>query len=102
MESPFRAIFFMRIAVDVMGGDHGAQTIINGARHALQSEGSISQLILVGREPEIKSALSQAGCRDPRVTIVNATEVLSMEDKPVEGLRRKKDCSILRAVELVK
>ncbi|MGO8697595.1 MAG: phosphate acyltransferase PlsX [Limisphaerales bacterium] len=92
----------MRIAVDVMGGDHGAQTIIDGARLALQSEGSISQLILVGREPEIKSALSRAGCHDPRVTIVNATEVLSMEDKPVEGLRRKKDCSILRAVELVK
>lgn len=92
----------MRIAVDVMGGDHGPQTIINGARLALQSEKSIAQLFLVGREEEIKTALSRNGCRDPRVSIVNASDVLCMEDKPVEGLRRKKDCSILRAVELVK
>jgi phosphate acyltransferase len=92
----------MRIAVDVMGGDHGPETIIDGARLALQTNTSITQLILVGREPEIKAAITRTGCRDPRVTIVHATEVLSMEDKPVEGLRRKKDCSILRAVDLVK
>ncbi len=41
--------FFMRIVVDVMGGDHGAATIIEGARLALQSSASITQLILVGR-----------------------------------------------------
>jgi glycerol-3-phosphate acyltransferase PlsX len=92
----------MRIAVDVMGGDHGPETIIDGARLALQSHPSISQLIFVGRESEIRAAMNRTGCRDSRATIVNATEVLSMEDKPVEGLRRKKDCSILRAVELVK
>jgi glycerol-3-phosphate acyltransferase PlsX len=92
----------MRIAVDVMGGDHGPATIIEGARLALQLDTSITQLIFVGREAEIKTAMTRTGCRDERVTVVNATEVLSMEDKPVEGLRRKKDCSILRAVELVK
>jgi glycerol-3-phosphate acyltransferase PlsX len=92
----------MRIVVDVMGGDHGAETIIEGARLALQSSASITQLFLVGRPEEIQAALQRTGFRDPRVTLVPATEVLSMEDKPVEGLRRKKDCSILRAVDLVK
>ncbi|MGA2177884.1 MAG: phosphate acyltransferase PlsX [Verrucomicrobiota bacterium] len=92
----------MRIAVDVMGGDHGPEAIIEGARLALQSDTAITELFFVGREAEIKAAMSRTGCRDPRATIVNATEVLSMEDKPVEGLRRKKDCSILRAVDLVK
>ncbi len=92
----------MRIVVDVMGGDHGAETIIAGARQALQSSASITQLILVGRQEEIQAAIQHAGCRDPRLTIVPATEVLSMEDKPVEGLRRKRDCSILRAVDLIK
>src|SRR5204863_7297956 len=47
-------------------------------------------------------ALDHHRCRDPRVRIVHASEVLTMEDKPVESLRRKKDCSILRAVELIK
>src|SRR5580658_11306172 len=92
----------MRIVVDVMGGDHGPGTIIEGARLALQSSASITQLFLVGRQEEIQAAMKQTGFRDPRVTITPATQVLSMEDKPVEGLRRKKDCSILRAVELVK
>jgi glycerol-3-phosphate acyltransferase PlsX len=92
----------MRIAVDVMGGDHGPEMVIAGARLALQSSASITQLFLVGREEEIEAALRRADWQDPRVTVVPAAEVLSMEDKPVEGLRRKKDCSILRAVDLVK
>jgi glycerol-3-phosphate acyltransferase PlsX len=97
----FRALF-MRIVLDVMGGDHGAETIIEGARLALQSSACITQLTLVGRREDIEAAIKKTGCRDPRVTVVPATEVLSMDDKPVEGLRRKKDCSILRAVELLK
>jgi len=92
----------MRIVVDVMGGDHGAQTIIEGARLALQASSSITQMLLVGRPKDIDEAIQKTGCRDPRVTIVPASEVLNMEDKPVEGLRRKKDCSILRAVDLIK
>jgi glycerol-3-phosphate acyltransferase PlsX len=92
----------MRIVVDVMGSDHGAVTIIDGVRLALQSQPSITQLFLVGQKDEIAAAMTRTGCNDPRITIVPATEVLSMEDKPVEGLRRKKDCSILRAVDMVK
>jgi glycerol-3-phosphate acyltransferase PlsX len=92
----------MRIVVDVMGSDHGAVTIIEGARLALQSSASITQLFLVGRREEIQAAIQKTGFRDSRVAIVPATEVLTMEDKPVEGLRRKKDCSILRAVDLLK
>jgi glycerol-3-phosphate acyltransferase PlsX len=92
----------MRIVVDVMGGDHGPAVIIEGARKALQSSASITKLFLVGRQEEIEAALKKTGFRDPRVTIIPATEVLGMEDKPVEGLRRKKDCSILRAVDLLK
>jgi phosphate acyltransferase len=92
----------MRIVVDVMGSDHGVETIIAGARAALQSQPLITQLFLVGQESEIKAAMARTGFSDSRVSIVATTEVLSMEDKPVEGLRRKKDCSILRAVEMVR
>ncbi len=92
----------MRIVVDVMGGDHGPQVIVDGARMALQSNEKITELFLVGREDEIKAAMNRTGCADARIRIVHASEVLSMEDKPVEGLRRKKDCSVLRAVDLLK
>ena len=92
----------MRIAVDVMGSDRGPGVIIDGARQALASNSKITALYLVGREDEIKRALAHAACDDARVEIVHAGEVMTMDDKPSEGLRRKKDCSILRAVDLVK
>jgi len=92
----------MRIVVDVMGGDRGVETIIDGARQALEASPGISNLILVGRTEEIEPAIERTRCHDSRLSIVPATEVLSMDDKPVEGLRRKKDCSILRAVDLLK
>jgi len=94
----------MRIVVDVMGGDHGCGVVIDGVNLALRELPCISELFLVGREAEIESVLGQlpAGQRDARLRVVHASEVLSMEDKPVEGLRKKKDCSILRGIELVK
>src|SRR5581483_1704395 len=69
---------------------------------ALQSNAKIAELLLVGRQEEIDAALKRSGCNDSRIRVVHASEVLEMEDKPVEGLRRKKDCSILRAVDLIK
>jgi phosphate acyltransferase len=92
----------MRMVVDVMGGDHGPGVVVDGARLALEAHSNITELYLVGREEEIKAAMGRTGSRDSRVRIVHATEILTMDDKPVEGLRRKKDCSILRAVDLLK
>ena len=92
----------MQIAVDVMGGDHGCGVVIAGAKLALQANKKISKLFLVGNETEIGAALDKQGVRDQRVTIISASQVLTMEDKPVVGLRKKKDCSILRGVELIR
>ncbi|HEV2209280.1 MAG TPA: phosphate acyltransferase PlsX [Verrucomicrobiae bacterium] len=91
----------MRIAVDVMGGDHGCGVVIEGALRALRADKRITTLFLVGQRAEIQRALPQGGFRDHRVRVVHASEVLTMEDKPAAAVRRKKDCSIVRAVELV-
>jgi glycerol-3-phosphate acyltransferase PlsX len=91
----------MRIAVDVMGGDHGCAVVIEGAKRALQSDKRITALYLVGNKPEIHAALPHRGFRDHRMRVIHASEVLTMEDKPATALRKKKDCSIARAVELV-
>jgi phosphate acyltransferase len=92
----------MRIAVDVMGGDHGCGVVIEGVKQALQTNAKIGELFLVGNQTEIQAALTKSHLQDERLRIVHASEVLSMQDKPVEGIRKKKDCSILRAVELLK
>jgi glycerol-3-phosphate acyltransferase PlsX len=92
----------MRIAVDVMGGDHGCGVVIEGARRALQAGDKISTLYLVGDKAEIHRALPKGGFRDHRMRVVHASEVLTMDDKPVAAVRKKKDSSIVRAVELVR
>jgi len=92
----------MRIAVDVMGGDHGCGVAIAGVKEALAGDESIATMLLVGRETDIQKALSQNRLVDKRVEIVPATEVLTMEDKPLEGIRKKKDSSMVRAIELVR
>ena len=92
----------MRIVLDVMGGDHGCGVIVCGAKLALEANDKISALFLVGDQDKIRAEMNTFAWSDPRVEIVHASEVLTMEDKPVVGLRKKKDCSILRAVDLIK
>jgi glycerol-3-phosphate acyltransferase PlsX len=89
----------MRLAVDVMGGDHGAGVVVSGAVTALASSSIIQELILVGNETEIRrSPLPEL--RDPRVRIVPATDVVAMDDGIREVLR-KRDSSMVRAIDLV-
>jgi phosphate acyltransferase len=92
----------MRIALDVMGGDHGFEVAIEGVKQALAADDKISAVHLVGNESLIRPALDQNGFHDSRVHIVHASEVLTMEDNPLEGIRKKKDSSLVRAIELVR
>lgn len=84
-----------------MGGDHGFGVVIEGVKRALEADRAISRIFLVGNEVEIKSTLEKAQLKDSRVEILHASEVLTMEDNPLEGIRRKKDSSMVRAIELV-
>ncbi len=91
----------MRIAVDVMGGDHGCGVVMEGVKRALQLDPAITSLFLVGDKEQIHAALPAGGFRDHRVHIIHASEVLTMTDKPAAAVRKKKDCSMVRAVDLV-
>jgi glycerol-3-phosphate acyltransferase PlsX len=92
----------MRLAVDVMGGDHGCAVVINGLKQALSTDLEITEALLVGNQSAIQAELSRATLSDSRLQIVHATEVLTMDDKPLEGIRKKKDSSMVRAIELVR
>ena len=92
----------MRIAVDAMGGDHGVAVVIDGVKHALASIPSITELHLVGLEDEIRPLMTKSGLTDSRVRVLHASQVLTMEDKPMDAIRKKKDCSMVRAIGLVR
>ena len=92
----------MRIVVDVMGGDHGCEVVVEGVKIALQAYDKISELHLVGDQAQIQSALARTRLADRRLRLVHANEVLTMEDKPLDVLRKKKDCSMSRAIDLLR
>jgi len=90
----------MRLAVDVMGGDHGPAVVVRGAVQALEMAEAIRELVLVGKEDEIRPHIGNSVAAS-RIRIVHASDVVTMEDGPMDVLRRKKDSSMARAIELV-
>jgi phosphate acyltransferase len=62
----------------------------------------ITKLFLVGDSKKIESELTKHGCTDGRIEVFHASQVVDMSDGAVEAVRRKKDSSVTRAVDLVK
>src|SRR2546423_1147606 len=92
----------MKIALDAMGGDFGPSHLVPGAVMALREYPHISRLFLVGDTAQIEGELKKQNCNDRKIEIVHSTQVVDMADKAWSAVRRKKDSSISRAVDLVK
>src|SRR6202163_296558 len=90
------------IAVDAMGGDHGPPVIVVASIQFLEETPDAS-VILVGREGDIRKALSSVrSTAADRVSVRAATEVVEMHEAPANALRGKKKSSMRMAVNLVK
>ena len=92
----------MKIALDAMGGDFGPPNLVAGAVMALREYRHIEQLYLVGDQQQIEMELQKHQCSDARIEIVHSTQVVDMSDRAWTAVRRKKDSSVSRAVDLVK
>lgn len=93
----------IKIALDVMGGDNAPYSIIDGGIDALNADNEI-YIFFVGPSKTIEEHLAT---RDNskisgRYEIIEASEVITNDDKPVEAVRRKKESSLVKAVTLVK
>ncbi len=88
----------MKIIIDAMGGDNAPGEIVKGALRARRELGV--DITLVGREEEIKRCLT--GDELNQVEIVDAREVVTMEDDPSTATRRKKDSSMTVALNLLR
>ena len=91
----------MRIALDAMGGDYAPGPIVAGAVEAVRDRDDLT-VLLVGDQERIEAELAKAADapRD-RLQVVHASQVITMEDKPVEALRRKRDNSISKCWSLM-
>ena len=90
----------MKIIIDAMGGDNAPEEIIKGAVRAKRELGV--EVCLVGRIEDVKACLEKEGCAEGEFEIVDAREVVTMEDDPSTATRRKKDSSMTVALNLLR
>jgi phosphate acyltransferase len=81
------------VAVDAMGGDHAPDTIVTAAKAAAAAG---TPVILVG-PADLGDRLDLGG-----IALIPASEVIEMHDDPAQGVRRKKDSTLVRAAEAVR
>ena len=86
----------MKILIDAMGGDNAPQEIVKGALLAHEKFGT--EIVLVGQKEAIEPLLTGSY----RPEIVDAREIVTMEDDPSTATRRKKDSSMAVALKMLK
>ncbi|GAG32266.1 unnamed protein product, partial [marine sediment metagenome] len=92
----------MRIAIDAMGGDNAPDEIISGALESIESLGENDELILVGPKEKIEPHLPPRKSREDAISVVDAPEVIDMDEAPIESLRKKRKSSIAVIAKMAK
>lgn len=90
----------MKFAVDGMGGDNSPSEIVKGSVLASKEYGV--EIVITGPEDLINKELAKYTYDKNMVSVLNASEVITLEESPVMGIRRKKDSSLRRAFDLQK
>jgi glycerol-3-phosphate acyltransferase PlsX len=91
----------MRIAIDAMGGDKAPDEIISGALEATELLEKNDELILVGPK-EIVEAKVPPKFLKKGITIVDAPEIIGMDEAPIESIRNKRNSSIAVMAKMAK
>ena len=90
-----------KVALDAMGGDNAPVEMVKGAVDAVHKRKDI-RVFLVGQEDVIRKELEQYTYEEDQIEVVNATEVIETAEPPVMAIRKKKDSSIVVAMNMVK
>jgi phosphate acyltransferase len=88
------------IAVDAMGGDHAPQAEVAGAILAAKQYGV--RIKLVGLEDKVRAECAKHKAKGLPIEIVNAAEVITMNDSPSQAFRKKRESSVHVAAKLVR
>ncbi len=91
----------MKVIVDAMGGDHAPQAVVEGCAMALNSMPEM-HVTLVGRKDAILAELEKHETDTSRINIVDAAEIIDMAEPPVEAIRKKRNSSLVKGLELLR
>jgi len=90
------------IAIDAMGGDHGPSVTVPAALSVLRAESGL-HVILVGQRELLEPVIGKSlGAFGDRLILQEATQIVTMDERPQDALRKKKDSSMRVAIDLVK
>ncbi|MBQ3369998.1 MAG: phosphate acyltransferase PlsX [Mogibacterium sp.] len=90
----------MKILIDGMGGDYAPAEIVKGA---IKAASEISEtVVIIGPEDEINEQLRANRWRGDNIEVVNATEVITNEEQPAMAVRKKKDSTIVKGMNMLK
>lgn len=91
----------VNVAVDAMGGDNAPVEVVKGAVEAVCEDKRV-KVTLVGREPVIQEELKKYTFNPEQIEIVHAEEVIETGEPPVMAIKKKKDSSIVKAMQMVR
>lgn len=90
----------MKIVIDAFGGDNAPFEIVKGAVRAVESYDI--EIILTGKETEIKKCLQTLAYTGDKISIVDCDEVVTNDDIPTEAIKQKTNSSLVKGFELLK
>jgi glycerol-3-phosphate acyltransferase PlsX len=90
----------VRVAVDAMGGDHAPEVVVAGAVDAVRE--TDVRVLLTGPTAQVKSELAKYRFASDRIEVVDASEVVEMDESPAAAIRKKRNSSINVGIQLVK
>ncbi len=89
-----------RVIMDAFGGDNAPAAVVEGAMKALSRFDDVS-IILCGREDAIREELKKHQYDAARMSVLHAADVIDCHDSPTLAIKRKKDSSLVKALEAV-
>lgn len=89
------------VAVDAMGGDNAPAEIVKGAVCAVNENDNI-YVVLTGNESLVRSELAKHTYNSDKISVRNTTEVIETGEPPVMAIKKKKDSSLVVALNMVK
>ena len=92
---------YIKVAVDARGGDNAPREIVKGAVEAVNESNKV-KVYLVGVKEAVEKELSGLTYPKEQIEVVHASEIIETAEPPVMAIRKKKDSSLVRALNLVK
>ena len=92
---------WIKVAVDAMGGDNAPVETVKGAVEAVNESGKI-RVYLVGQQDALEKELARYTYQKEQIEVVHASEIIETAEPPVMAIRKKKDSSLVKALNLVK